>query len=136
MKWQLNDFTANDFFGFFVTRLLADMAKHSFMEEACCEIYERGCRLLDLAVHHPLSLCYTESELALAIYAYYLSAIFPDAHLEFGPSEACKAWIATMEKCPGLICVSQPKGLVDPHTVGASNEKALAYVLSQINVEK
>lgn len=127
-----------DYFGLLVTKLLAGMTKKSSsMQQACCDIYEKGCVLLDLAIHHPLSLCYTEGELAVAVFAHSTQFVFRNELIDidqyFGLPDSCRLWVASFEKCPGQIGVSQPAG-IDSQIIAINNEKALSYLLSQINI--
>lgn len=130
--------TAMDYFGFLVTRFLALTDNQSAIGETCCELYEQGCRLIDLAVHHPLSLCVTKSEIALAVFSHSHRSVFGTDALGFnqffGASPSCQMWISTMDKCPGCIRISNIS-CVDQQELAKSNEKALSFILSQINVK-
>ena len=136
MEWKLNEMTSFDYLGVFMTRLMS-AAKSDAARTLYYELYEIACSTLDLAVHHPLMLCFKESDVALAIVSssynnLAMSYNLVDEESLLSTIHDCQVWIEMIEKCPGLVSISHNID-IEPHIVAASNEKAVSFILSIIS---
>ena len=138
MEWRLVFPTAFHWLGYLTKEISAQFDDEPVLQQVIWSGWKLALPLLDLSLHHSLSLSFGYRRLATCSLYLVLREFCQENFWEEGDekSNECSEWLGSLLKCPGKVAPSLINSELSGAEVEQSNQTALKYIISFLSCNK